>query len=191
MKNIILLIFLSFIWIVPATPHYPNGIPNIGPLKGGVTFWGGEDTGEYFDGVTYSSDYKINVPNHGDVRIYIHLTHYLNSIKSRKDEKSVTLIFENPIKGFTGEINIKSINSSKKTLVRKYKGSFNGTSNWVYNSFFDFSEINENCIVTIELLLDNGKKVDIRLKGQILKDLISISEYFPEDASKKGKLILY
>ena len=52
---------------------------------------------------------------------------------------------------------------------------------------FDFSEINEKSEVTMEFLLENGEKLSVKIDGQILKDLISLSEYFPENKNTQGK----
>ena len=87
----------------------------------------------------------------------------------------------------TGEIIIKSLNSNGKIIVRNYNGTVNNEKRIIYNSFFDFSEINEKSEVTMEFLLENGEKLSVKIDGQILKDLISLSEYFPENKNTQGK----
>ena len=45
----------------------------------------------------------------------------------------------------------------------------------------------EKSEVTMEFLLENGEKLSVKIDGQILKDLISLSEYFPENKNTQGK----
>lgn len=43
MKNkVMVILFFLFGIVIFATPHFPGGIPSIGPLKGGETFCGGQ-----------------------------------------------------------------------------------------------------------------------------------------------------
>lgn len=182
----ILIFFLSCLFMALATPHYSGGIPNIGPLEGQITFWGGKDTGEYFDGVEYGYSNKIADKKYGDIKLSISYTHYLNSVKKNKeDKKRVHLTFEKPIDNITGEMKIKILNSNGKSIERIYKGTVNNKKEIIYNSFFDFSGINEKSKVTMEFLLVDGKKIPVKINGQILKDLISLSEYFPETENIK------
>ena len=39
----------------------------------------------------------------------------------------------------------------------------------------------------MEFLLENGEKLSVKIDGQILKDLISLSEYFPENKNTQEK----
>ena len=104
-----------------------------------------------------------------------------------ENKKSISMSFKEPVKKMTGEIIIKSLNSDGKIIVRNYNGTVNNEKRIIYNSFFDFSEINEKSEVTMEFLLENGEKLSVKIDGQILKDLISLSEYFPENKNTQGK----
>ena len=187
MKKIVIFI-LSCMFLALATPYYPNGIPNIGPLKGGPTFWGQDKEGNYFDGVKYGYNNKISSSKYGDIELSINYTKYLNSmLKKMENKKSISMTFKEPVKKMTGEIIIKSLNSDGKIIVRNYNGTVNNEKRIIYNSFFDFSEINEKSEVTMEFLLENGEKLSVKIDGQILKDLISLSEYFPENKNTQEK----
>lgn len=177
-KKLAVILFFLMYAIVSATPYYPSGIPSIGPLKGQVTFWGEDADGNYFDGVSYGTDYEINIPNHGQLKIRVMLSTYSDS---KEATKNVALILAKPIEGFSGEINIKAVNSNKESIIRNYKGDFNGVSDYNYNNFFDFSGIDEKSRVTLELILENGKKTSVRLNNSMVKDLIFISQFFPEE----------
>ena len=187
MKKIVIFI-LSCMFMALATPHYPNGIPNIGPLKGGPTFWGQDKDGNYFDGVRYGYSNKINSSKYGSIELSINYTKYLNSmLKKMENKKSISISFKEPVKKMTGEIIIKSLNSDGKIIVRNYNGTVNNEKRIIYDSFFDFSGITEKSEVTMEFLLENGEKLSVKIDGQILKDLISLSEHFPESKNIQGK----
>ena len=179
MKKKILIALLLISTAVLSTPHYPNGIPSIGPLEGGPTFWGENPDGTYFDGVSYGAGYTIDLPNKEKLHLRVALTTYLNG-RGNKNEKSIYFGFDKPIEGFTGEINLKYKDKKGANIVRNYKGTLNGKTTYIYNTFFDFAGADEKVKVTMELLLNDDKKITIKLDSTVAKDLITISQLFPE-----------
>ena len=176
-KKLLAALFLTVCIVLSATPYYPGGIPSKGPLKGQVTFWGEDSEGNYFDGVSYGTDYEISIPGHGKMKMSIHLSEYFNGTEPNKN---INISFEKSIKGFNGEVNIKAVNPDKTVIIRNYRGNPKNDTNYGYSTFFDFEGVDEKAAVTLELILENEKKISVRLGNSVSKDLISISRLFPE-----------
>ena len=178
MKNkAMVILFFLFGIVIFATPHFPEGIPSIGPLKGGETFWGTDVEGNYIDGVTYHADYNIEIPKYGQVQVKIGATEFYSG--GGKAETSVLFILKKPMDGFTGEININTVNSGGKTIIKNYKGYSDRSGEYMYNAMFDFSDADANSRVTVEFLLNDGKKLSVKLKKVVSQDWIFISQKFP------------
>ncbi len=178
-KNIItLLLFLGT--IIFSTPYYPNGIPSIGSLKGGVTFWGEDGQGNYIDGVSYGATYEIKVPNYESLVLDINISKYLNG--NLKDSQSFDITLKKEIKDFTGNINMIIKNKDGKEIIKEYKGYFPNPSYKVrygFESPLDFDGADDNATVTLELVLNKGKNIRIKLDKSVAKDLIFIAKQFP------------
>ena len=179
MKNkVMLILFFLFGIAIFATPHYPGGIPSIGPLQGGATFWGTDADGNYIDGVTYSADYDIDVPKYGRLHVEIGVTKFLSG--GGESETRVSITSEKSLEDFTGEINIYTVNSSGKTIVKNYKGYLNNTREYRYNGMFDFTDADKDAKITLEFPLKNGKNLSVKLKKETAQDWIFISKEFSQ-----------
>lgn len=166
-----------------ATPYYPNGIPSIGPLKGEITFWGGEGENEdYFDGTGYSAKYEIKLPTKEvlTVNISAEIAHYQKAGKKASHSFSI----ENNIKDFAGEFNLCILNPNEEPIKIPYKGVLNvpdtGTVFINYKSF-DFSEAKEKVKLALELKLTNGKTIYVALDKKTTEDFIFIAKNFPDN----------
>ena len=184
MKNkIMAILFFLFGIVIFATPHFPGGIPSIGPLQGGVTFWGTDDDGNYTDGVTYSADYDIDVPKYGRLHVEIGVTEFFTG--GENAETRVSIMSEKSLEDFTGEINIYTTDSSGKTIVRNYKGYLNNDREYRYNTMFDFTDAGKNSKITLEFPLKNGKNLSVKLKKETAQDWIFISGRFSQTKQEK------
>ena len=124
MKQLATLLLCLFLGstLTSATPYYPNGIPNIGPLKGEITFWGGEgENEEHFDGTGYEAKYDIKLPTKEVVKITIsaEITNYQKS--GTKSTHSFSI--QNNIKEFTGEFNLCILNPNEE-VIKKWLTTF-------------------------------------------------------------------
>lgn len=181
MKNkiFVVLLFLFSFMIISSTPYFPGGIPDIGPLKGRETFWGTDAEGNYIDGVTYNADYDISIPKHGQLQARIDVTKFYSG--GSKSEIRVLFVFEKPLDDFEGEINVLyTAASDGKTVIQNYKGYVRNDKEYLYNSMFNLNNADKNSKVTIEFLLNNGKKLSVNLKKSVSSDWIFISQRFPE-----------
>ena len=178
MKNkiLVLLFYLNIFIINTATPYYPGGIPGIGPLKGNETFWGADKDGNYFDGVSYGADYIIGILDSNQLRVKFNVNTYSNT---KEADKQVRITLKEPIKGFTGEIIIQSVNSNGKIINRNYTGSTLRELEYIYDDVFNFDGVDNNAKVILKLILDNGKSIDIKLQKSVSNDWISISRLYP------------
>jgi len=177
MKKILIIFILILKFTVTfATPNYPDGIPDIGSLKGGITFWGQNPDGSYFDGVSYEGEYKINFPNFREMTVYFDVKTYING--GNNNDKNIFINFKTSIKDFTGKIIIEATNFKGEISTKDYQFAFQRDSNYSYEDFFDFSGIKENDKVIMKLILDNGKTLNTRLKKSLVKDWISVWESF-------------
>ena len=180
MKKSIVILLLFLGTIIFSTPYYPNGIPNIGPLKGGATFWGEDGQGNYIDGVSYGATYEIKVPNYESLVLDISVSKYLNG--NSKDSQSFYITLKKEIKDFTGNINMIIMNKNGKEIIKEYKGYLpnpNYKVRYEFNSPLDFDGADDNAAVSLELVLNNGKNIKIKLDKSVAKDLIFIAKQFP------------
>ena len=184
MKQLATLLFFLFLGstLASATPYYPNGIPSIGPLQGGVTFWGQTPEGEYLDGTSYSANYKIILPT--KQLLPTDISADKTSYSGKTGNKSThSFSIQNDIKNFAGEFNLCILNPNEEVIKKNYKGSLNipntGTYFTNYKSF-DFSEAKENTKIALELILTNGETTYIILDNQTTKDLLFIAKSFPD-----------
>ena len=184
MKQLATLLLCLFLGstLTSATPYYPNGIPNIGPLKGEITFWGGEgENEEHFDGTGYEAKYDIKLPTKEVVKITIsaEITNYQKS--GTKSTHSFSI--QNNIKEFTGEFNLCILNPNEEVIKKNYKGSLNVPDTGTYFTNykpFDFSEATENAKIALELIVTDGKAIYVVLGKQPTKDLLFIAKSFPD-----------
>ena len=176
-KVITVLFYLFGFTMILATPHFPGGIPSIGPLKGGVTFWGTDADGNYIDGVTYDADYNINVPKYGEIKVKIGVTTFYSG--GQKAETSISFVLDKPMDDFTGEVSINTVTGGK-TTVNNYKGNSNNSRTYTYSPMFDFTGADKNSGITVDFLLNDGKKLSVKLKKETAQDWIFISQQFPE-----------
>ena len=184
MKNkIITVLFYLFGFIIFTTPYFPGGIPDIGPLKGGSTFWGTDADGNYIDGVSYSANYDIDVPKYGRLQVGIGVTEFLSG--GGEPETRVSIMSEKSLEDFTGEINVYTVDSNGKTTIKTYDGYLNNAREYRYNEMFDFTGADKNSKITLEFLLHNGKKLSVKLKKEIAQDWIFISQRFSQTKQVK------
>ncbi len=165
-----------------ATPHYPNGIPAIAPLKGGNTFWGKTTEGEYFEGTGYGANYKIRLPTGQILALDISAQHISHSGQSgRKRTHSFTI--QNNIKNFSGDFDLCILNPNKEVIKKKYKGALNVPDTGTYFTHyqaFDFAEAKENAKIALELILNDGKTRYVPVDNQTAKEWIFIADSFPD-----------
>ena len=184
-KWLILLVFpllLFFTHTLEATPYYPNGIPSIGPLEGGNTFWGqNENNDEYFDGTGYGTSYKIKLPTKEILHLDISASIISYQHQGRKSTHSFSI--PNNIEGFSGKLNILLLNPKEEPIKKTYEGWLNIPQTGVYFTGyppFDFKEAKPNAQIAIELILTNGETIYVRLDKQTSADLIFIARSFPD-----------
>jgi len=184
-KWLVLLAFpllLLFTSTLEATPYYPNGIPSIGPLKGGNTFWGqNENNDEYFDGTGYGTSYKIKLPTKEILHLDISASIISYQHQGRKSTHSFSI--PNNIEGFSGKLNILLLNPKEEPIKKTYEGWLNIPQTGVYFTGyppFDFKEAKPNAQIAIQLILTNGETIYVRLDKQTSADLIFIARSFPD-----------
>ena len=96
-----------------------------------------------------------------------------------KTETRVLLVLSEPLDSFTSEINIITADSKGKTIIKTYEGYSDRKWEYKYNEMFDFSGVDNDSKVTVELLLNDGKKLSAKLKKEVAQDWIFISHTYP------------
>ena len=165
-----------------ATPYYPNGVPSIGPLQGGVTFWGQTIEGDHLDGTSYYANFKIKLPTKQILSLDVSADK--TSYSDKTGNKSThSFSIQNDIKNFAGEFNLCIFNPNEEVIKKNYKGSLNVPDTGTYFTNykpFDFSEAKENTKIALELILTNGETTYIILDDQTTTDLLFIAKSFPD-----------
>ena len=166
-----------------ATPYYPNGVPSIGPLQGGVTFWGQTIEGDHLDGTSYYANFKIKLPTKQILSLDVSAdkTSYYGTKSRTTSTHSFSI--QNDIKNFAGEFNLCIFNPNEEVIKKNYKGSLNVPDTGTYFTNykpFDFSEAKENAKIALELIVTDGKAIYVVLDKQPTKDLLFIAKSFPD-----------
>ena len=165
-----------------ATPYYPNGVPSIGPLQGGATFWGKTIEGDHLDGTSYYANFKIKLPTKQILSLDVSADK--TSYSDKTGNKSThSFSIQNDIKNFAGEFNLCIFNPNEEVIKKNYKGSLNVPDTGTYFTNykpFDFSEAKENTKIALELILTNGETTYIILDDQTTTDLLFIAKSFPD-----------
>lgn len=180
MKKILNLLYIIIIisFATLATPHYPDGIPDIGPLKGGATFWGQDTDGGYFEGVSYGASYQIKISNSNNINININVNKAVSSTKGSYTEKSTYIYLKNPIQNFSGKIQLEYNNTSGKKITKTYQGDPHGKDVFIINTVFDLRDVKPNSNVTLILVLYNGRAIKAKINKKISGHLIEIANLF-------------
>ncbi len=183
MKRIIIslvVFFLTAAAAAVATPYYPGGVPSIGPLKGGNTFWGRTDDGKYFEGTGYYANYEIKLPN--KEILFLDINARTTNYQERGTESSHSFSIRKGVKNFSGKFNLCILNPGEEVIKKQYEGKLNipETGSYFTNyQPFDFKKVQKNAKIALELLLNNGKTVHIPIDNKTSEEWIFIARQFP------------
>lgn len=162
-----MVVFLGLWNLAYGTPYITEDMRR-GPVKPEISFWGQTPEGEYFDGISYRNQTQLQIPNQ-DTQIQVQIFKEVSSYQyqGKKTESSFYLTFSEPLKSFSGEIQIFILNPDSTVCMSKYLCTGDQESINFNYSAMDLNSAQAGAKLTMNLILEDGKAIEVPVPDAI------------------------
>lgn len=169
MKRLVfwLILCLGICGVVSATPQITESM-RLGPVKAERSFWGRTDDGGYFQGIIYSNQTQLQIPDSTiKIEVQIHKRDCRYQYKEREITRSFSLTFSEPVENFSGKIRIYIQNPNKDIFAQRYDGKEILKDKMFTYKEMSLQEAQTGAQLAIGLILENGQLIEILVPDEI------------------------